>query len=399
MAPLRSGNVRLWSLARMDIAIGLAAFFLMGCSPKHSSANSGGMNAPTVTVAPAESREIIEHDEFTGRFDAVESVEIRPRVSGYIQEVRFQAGQLVKKGDVLFVIDPRWNQTSFDSTAAELRRATSRLKNLEREAERAEQLLAKNAISVEEVEARRSKLSEARAQEMAAKAAHENARLDLEYTEVKSPIDGRVSRALITAGNYVSGTSGFNSLLTSVVSQDPIYVYADIDESTYLKFNRLRQAGKLGPTNAPIAVEVGLGDEVGFPTHGEVESFDNRVDANTGSIVVRIRVPNPDGHFLPGLFARLRVPSTAPQRTVLIDENAIGTDQSQKFVLTLTSTNTVAYRPVKLGPSVDGKRIVREGLNAGEVVVVNGLLRVQPGMPVQPERATPAPVATAPSKP
>lgn len=357
------------------------------------------MPAPTVTVAPAEIREITEHDEFTGRFDAVESVEIRPRVSGYIQEVRFQSGQLVKRGDTLFVIDPRWNQTAFDSTAAELRRASSRLKNLEREAERAEQLLVKNAISVEEVEARRSKLSEARAQEMAAKAAHENARLDLEYTEVKSPIDGRVSRALITAGNYVSGTSGFNTLLTTVVSQDPIYVYADIDEGTYLKFNRLRQSGKLGPTNSPIAVEVGLGDEVGFPTRGEVESFDNRVDGNTGSIVVRVRVPNPDGRFLPGLFARLRVPATASQQTVLIDENAIGTDQSQKFVLTLTSSNTVAYRPVKLGPTVDGKRIIREGLKAGELVVVNGLLRVQPGMAVRAERAAPAPVATAPTKP
>ncbi len=399
MTLLQCGNVRLWPNSRMDVILGLIVVALIGCSPKPSNSGGAGMVAPTVTVAPAENREVIEHDEFTGRFDAVESVEIRPRVSGYIQEVRFQAGQLVRKGDTLFVIDPRWNQTAFDSTAAELRRASSRLKNLEREAERAEQLLAKNAISVEEVEARRSKLSEARAQEMAAKAAHENARLDLEYTEVKSPIDGRVSRALVTAGNYVSGNSGFNSLLTSVVSQDPIYVYADIDESTYLKLNRLRQAGKLGPTNAPIAVEVGLGDEVGFPTRGEVESFDNRVDANTGSIVVRVRVPNPDGHFLPGLFARLRVPSTAPQLTVLIDENAIGTDQSQKFVLTLTSSNTVAYRPVKLGPSVAGKRIVREGLSAGELVVVNGLLRVQPGMAVQAERATPAPVAAAPTKP
>ncbi len=344
--------------------------------------------APTVTVAPAELREAIEHDEFTGRFDAVESVEVRPRVSGYIQEVRFQSGQLVKKGDVLFVIDPRWNQTAFDSTAAELNRSQSRLGNVEREAKRAEQLLLKNAISVEEVEARKSKLSEARAQEMAAKAAHENARLDLEYTEVKSPISGRVSRALITAGNYVSGTSGFNSLLTTVVSLDPIYVYADVDEASFLKISRLRQEGQLGATNAPIAVEVGLGDETGFPTRGEVESFDNRVDANTGSIVVRVRVPNPAGRFLPGLFARLRVPSSASRPVVLIEETAIGTDQSQKFVLTLTSSNTVAYRAVKLGPAFGGKRIVREGLKEGELVVVNGLVRVQPGMPVQPEKQT-----------
>ncbi len=342
--------------------------------------------SPTVTVAPVESREIIEHEEFTGRFDAVESVEIRPRVSGYIQEVRFQSGQLVQKGDVLFVIDPRWNQTAFDSTAAELNRAQSRLGNVEREAKRAEQLLLKNAISVEEVEARKSKLSEARAQEMAAKAAHENARLDLEYTEVKSPISGRVSRALITAGNFVSGTSGFNSLLTTVVSLDPIYVYADVDEASFLKISRLRREGRLGSTNGPIQVEVGLGDETGFPTLGEVESFDNRVDGNTGSIVVRVRVPNPEGRFLPGLFARLRVPSSASKPTVMIAESAIGTDQSQKFVLTLTSSNTVAYRAVKLGPTIGGKRVVREGLKEGELVVVNGLVRVQPGMPVQPEK-------------
>ena len=331
---------------------------------------------------------MVEHEEFTGRFDAVESVEVRPRISGYIQEVRFQSGQLVRQGDVLFVIDPRWNQTAFDSTAAELSRAQSRLGNVEREARRAEQLLLKNAISVEEVEARKSKLSEARAQELAAKAANENARLDLEYTQVKSPISGRVSRALITAGNFVSGTSGFNSLLTTVVSLDPIYVYADVDETSFLKISRLRRNGQLGSTNAPIPVEVGLGDETGFPIRGEVESFDNRVDANTGSIVVRVRVPNPDGRFLPGLFARLRVPTSASKPAVVIEEAAIGTDQSQKFVLTLTSSNTVAYRAIQLGTSVGGKRVVREGLKEGESVVVNGLVRVQPGMPVQPEKRT-----------
>ena len=360
----------------------------VGCGPKSSTGASGQPAPPTVTVAPAEVAEVVEHEEFTGRFDAVESVEVRPRISGYIQEVRFQSGQLVRQGDVLFVIDPRWNQTAFDSTAAELSRAQSRLGNVEREAHRAEQLLLKNAISVEEVEARKSKLSEARAQELAAKAANENARLDLEYTQVKSPISGRVSRALITAGNFVSGTSGFNSLLTTVVSLDPIYVYADVDEASFLKISRLRRNGQLGSTNAPIPVEVGLGDETGFPIRGEVESFDNRVDANTGSIVVRVRVPNPDGRFLPGLFARLRVPTSASKPAVVIEEAAIGTDQSQKFVLTLTSSNTVAYRAIQLGTSVGGKRVVREGLKEGESVVVNGLVRVQPGMPVQPEKRT-----------
>lgn len=371
----------------------ILALVLSGCRKGSGNGQSGPPPVPAVTVAPAEVREITEYYEFTGRFDAVESVDIRPRISGYLQEVKFQSGQMVQKGDVLFTIDPRWNQTAFDATDAELKRSISRHENLEREAKRAEQLLVKNAISVEEVEARRSKLSEARAQELAAKAAHENARLDLEYTEVKSPISGRVSRALVTVGNYVSGNSGFNSLLTTVVSIDPIYVYADVDEGSFLKLGRLQREGKLGTGNAALPVEIGLGDDVGFPARGEVESFDNRVDGNTGSIVVRVKVPNPDGRYLPGMFARLRVPATAPTPTVLIDENAIGTDQSKKYVLTLTSSNTVAYRAVQLGPFIGGKRVVREGLKSGEWVVVNGLMVLRPGMEVKAEKAA---VATAP---
>lgn len=370
------------------------AVLIVGCRRQSDHEVDATPPRPVVTISSAEGRSVIEYQEFTGRFDAVESVEIRPRISGYLQEVRFQSGQLVQKGDVLFVIDPRWNQTAFDSSAAELRRARSRLDNVEREAKRAEQLLAKNAISLEEVEARRSKLSEARAQELAAQATHENARLDLEYTEVKSPITGRVSRALVTAGNYVSGASGFNTLLTTVVSLDPIYVYADVDEASFLKLSRLRKQGKMGDPSRPISVEVGLSDDVGFPSRGEIESFDNRVDANTGSIVVRVRLPNPDERFLPGLFARLRVPASGAEPAVLIEESAIGTDQSQKYVMTLTASNTVAYRPVQLGPIVGGKRVIRDGLKPGESVVINGLLNIQPGMAVDARPATP-PTTTA----
>jgi len=330
---------------------------------------------PAVTVAPVEQKEIVEWSEFTGRVEPVESVEVRPRVSGYIQEVRFQSGQLVKKGDVLFVIDPRWNQATFDQRQAEYEQAR-------REEERTAQLLANKAISAEEADGRKARFDEA-------KAALESARLDLEYTEVRAPIDGRVSRALLTEGNYVSGVAGSASLLTTLVSVDPVYVHADIDEDAYLKFTELVHDKKLGDDDGgKIPVELELADEEGFPHLGHIESFDNRLNAGTGSILLRAVFSNDDGRIVPGLFARIRIPLSERHPALLVDERAIGTDQSQKFVLSLTPTNTVAYQPVQLGPMADGKRIIRSGLQAGQEIVINGLERVRPGMPVTAEKET-----------
>src|SRR5436190_5242024 len=341
---------------------------------------------PVVTVAPVESQELIEWDEFTGRTEPVESVEVRPRVSGYIQEVRFQSGQLVKKGDVLFVIDPRWHQAEFDRLQAEAERAKVQLENARREAQRATQLLANKAISTEEGDARVARFQEAKAALLAAEAARDSVKLDLEYTAVRAPIDGRVSRALLTEGNYVNGVAGAASLLTTIVSVDPVYVYADIDEETLLKFNALARAKKLETNGAgDIPVELQLADEEGFPHQGHIESFDNRLDPNTGSILLRAVFPNGAGRIVPGLFARIRVPLSERHHALLVAERAIGTDQAQQYVLTLTPTNTVAYQAVKLGPVVEGKRIVRSGLEAGQQIVVNGLQRVRPGMPVTPQ--------------
>ena len=225
----------------------------------------------------------------------MDSVEIRPRTSGYIQEVRFQSGQLVKKGDVLFVIDPRWNQATYDQRQAEYEQAKG-------EADRTELLLKNNAISAEEAEARKARFE-------GAKAALDSARLDLEYTEVRSPIDGRVSRALMTEGNYVSGTAASASLLTTVVSVNPVYVYANIDEDTYLKFNRLVSSQKLGNTqDGKIPVTLQLADESDFPHQGVIESWDNRLDPDTGSILLRAVFQNNDDRIVPGLFARIRIP-------------------------------------------------------------------------------------------
>src|SRR5438552_14178561 len=374
-----------------SLAMASALLFSVGCGRQLAEQR---LPPPSVTVAPVERQELVEWDEFTGRTEPVESVEVRPRVSGYIQEARFQSGQLVKKGEVLFVIDPRWHQADLDRRQAEFEQARVRLENARREADRTPQLLANKAISTEESDARQARYQEAKAALQAAQAALDSAKLDLEYTQVRAPIDGRVSRALLTEGNYVSGIAGAASLLTTLVSVNPIYAYADIDENSLLKFNALAQARKLETDrDGRIPVELQLADEQDFPHRGYIESFDNRLDPNTGSILLRAVFPNGDGRIVPGLFARIRVPLSERHPALLVEERAVGTDQAQKYVLTLTPTNTVAYQSVKLGPVIDGKRVVRDGLNAGDKIVVNGLQRVRPGMPVTPQSA----VAKAPS--
>ncbi len=331
------------------------------------------MAPPDVTVAPVQEKEIVEWSEFTGQVEPVESVNVRPRVSGYIQNVCFRSGQLVKKGDVLFVIDPRWNQAVYDQREAEYEQA-------QREEERTAQLLANQAISAEEADARKFRYEEA-------KAALDSARLDLEYTRVCAPIDGRVSRALLTVGNYASGVAGSASLLTTIVSVNPVYVHVNMDEDSYLKFSELVRAKELGDDDGgKVPVEMELADEQDFPHEGYVESFDNHLNPDTGSILLRAVFQNSDGSLVPGLFARIRIPLSNRHPALLVNDRAIGTDQSQTFVLTLTSTNTVAYQPVELGPLVDGQRVIRSGLEAGEEIVVDGQERVRPGMPVTADR-------------
>lgn len=371
---------------------GLVAILLLvvaaGCKRQGGQAQQAP--PPSVVVGPVEQRKIVDWEEFTGRTAPVDFVEVRPRVSGHIHEIRFKAGQMVKKGDVLFVIDPRWAKADLDRRQAELVQAKVRFENAQREAGRTKQLLENKAISTEESEARQARSREAEAALIGAEAAVNTAKLDLELTEVKSPIDGQVSREMVTLGNYVSGLAGGATLLTTVVSVDPIYVYADVDENSYLRISDLIRAGKLAKDkNGRTPVQIQLGDGSGYRNGGYIESFDNRLDPNTGSIIMRALFPNPDGRILPGLFARIRLPASAEYPALLIGEEAIGTDQNLKFVLTLNATNGVDYRPVKLGPQHEGKRVIREGLSPEDQVIVTsgGMARVRPGMVVTPQTA------------
>lgn len=358
-----------------------------GCSGKTATdAAPGGPPPESVTVAAPLVREFTPSETLTGRIDAVDSVEVRPRVSGYLTEVRFQAGQRVRKGDVLFVIDPRPFQAALQRAEAEVETARTRLSQSERDAARAEQMLKTKAISLEEADLRRTRLAEAKAGLALAEAGLVAARLNVEYSEIRSPIDGQVSRAFVTPGNNVSGMDGANTLLTTVVSVDPVHVYADLDESVLLRLEKVRKEGKL-PVDAQgrIRVRIGLADEEGFPHDAVVESLDNRLDPATGSLVVRAVLPNPDGRFIPGLFARLSIPVGPAGPALFVPDSVLGTEQNRKFVYTVSASNTVEKHFVVPGPVSGGLRLVSSGLTAADRVVVNGLIRIQfPGQPVVP---------------
>jgi RND family efflux transporter MFP subunit len=343
----------------------------------------GEMPPTPVTLAEVETRRLVEWEEFTGRVEATETVELRPRVSGYLTKVHFEAGALVKEGEVLFSIDRRVFETQVRAAQAEVARAEAVTAAAKREFDRVQQLLAARAIAPEQAEARESAFLQSEAALESARAALRSAEIELEHTEVAAPISGRISRAYSTAGNYVTAGS---TPLTTIVSVDPVHVYTDIDENSLLRLQSLRRDGALY-TNGEgrVPVEVQLADESGFPHRGHVESFDNRLDPATGSMILRCELPNPEGRLAPGLFARVRLPMTAEYEALLVTEEAILTDQANKYVLGVTPESLTVYRPVVIGPAIDGKRIVRSGIAAGERIVVNGMARLpQPGMPVQP---------------
>ena len=343
--------------------------------------------APQVSVASALEREVTEWDEFTGRVEAVESVEIRPRVTGYIESVNFSEGSTVRKGDLLFVIDPRPYRAELSKAEAELARAVARSELAASDAARSKSLVDIKAVSREEYDTRVNASREATANVAAARAAVDAAKLNLEFTRVTSPIAGRVGKAAVTAGNLVTGGSNTAALLTTVVSLDPIYVTFEGDEQIYLKYTALAQRGeRQSSRDVANPVLMGLANETDYPRRGSMVFVDNQVDPRTGTIRARASFENKDGFLTPGLFARVKLLGHNSFQAVLVDDRAIGTDQSQKFVYVVDAANKVVYRPVKVGRLTDGLRIVLQGLQPGETVIVNGLQRVRPGVVVAPER-------------
>lgn len=377
------------------IAIATPLALRLGAEPS-SEKTPAAPPAPAVTVAAVEQRILVESEELTGRVEAVESVDLRAEVGGRLDKVHFASGQQVNAGDLLFTIDPRTYEANHAAAKAAVARAEALAATTAKEAARSQRLLDREAVSTEEADLRQSRADEAAADLLAAKAELDRTALELERTRVRAPISGRVSRALVTAGNLVSPSTP----LTTLVSTGEAYVYADVPEATVLRFQRLLREGRIQKdAQGRIPVDLQLADEDSYPRHGYIESTDNRLSTETGTLLVRMLFPNTDDALTPGLFARVRVPLGSPQPTLLISDRAVGTDQSQKFVLSVDASGTAAYRAVQLGGFLEGKRIVRSGLQAGERIIVNGLQRVRPGMTVdaQPEAVASidAPAGTA----
>jgi multidrug efflux system membrane fusion protein len=355
--------------------LALAVLTACGKAPETAQAPQ----APKVSVAEVLDQPVNEWDEFTGRLEAPETVQIRPRVSGQIDRVAFTEGALVKKGDLLFQIDPRPLQAEVNRLDAQLQQARANAANSDSEASRGERLRSANAISAELADGRNSAALAARAGVAAIQAQLELARLSLSFTRVVAPISGRVGRAEITAGNLVTADS---SLLTSVVSTDKVYAYFDADERAFLKYRQLTREGRVGDA-APVYM--GLSNEDGDKHLGQLNFLDNQVNPQTGTIRGRAVFDNRNGDYTPGLYARLKLVGSGVYEAVLIKDEAVGTDLGKKFVLVMDKDNKATYRTVELGPKLEGLRIVRSGLAKGDRIVVNGLQRVRPGSTVDPQ--------------
>jgi multidrug efflux system membrane fusion protein len=356
---------------------GLAAAMLAGCNDATGKAAPAAAAAggPPVAAATVVEKAIAETQEFSGRLEAIDVVAIRPRVSGFITAVNFKPGSEVKKGDVLFEIDPRPFQAEAERAEAAANAARAKADLARVELARAEKLLGDKAIAQREYDERAAGQKELEASARAARAQAEAAKLNLSYTRVIAPINGRVSKAEITLGNLVDPTA----VLTSVVSLDRIYASFDGDESTYLRVAKRARGG------APVAVRVGLANEDGFPHEGKLEFVDNQLDTRTGSVRLRAVFANADRVMAPGLFARVQIGGGDEHRSLLITDRAVGTDQSHKFVYVVDAESKAERREVTLGPVVDGLRVVYRGLKPGEKIVVNGLQRVKAGQPIKAE--------------
>lgn len=377
----------------------IATFFLLAVATCISIAGCHGEPPPLaatpppgVSVAPPLEREVIDYNEYTGRITAVEEVDVRARVRGYLIKVNFTEGAEVKQGDVLFEIDPRPFQADMDAAKGQVAQWEAKLARAEADVTRYERLLPKGAASQKDLDSAIADRGEARAAIQSARAQVERAALDLEFAKVTAPINGRVGRANMTKGNLVNAGGAETTLLTTIVSMNPIYVYFDVDERALLQYQAARReqaGGSDGARNVKdtkIPVFLGLANEAGFPYEGVINFANNKVDPQTGTVQLRGVFANPKYILTPGLFARVRVPVGDKYQAVLVPERAIGTDQGQKYVLVVNDKNVVEYRAVKLGRLFDNLRAIQEGVKPGELIIVNGIQRARPGLTVTPQR-------------
>ena len=369
-------NVHLTALGAMFLSM-----LLVGCDD--GVAQNAVPQAPAVSAADVVVKSISQWDSFNGRIEAVESVQLRPRVSGYIDKVNYTDGQEVKKGEVLFTIDDRTYRAALEQAQATLTRAKTQASLARSEANRTDKLVNTNVVSREEWEQRRSAAAQAQADIRAAQAAVDAAQLNLDFTKVTAPIDGRASRALITSGNLVTAGDSA-SVLTTLVSLKTVYVYFDVDEATYLHYQNLARSGQGASSNhLALPVEIGLVGEEGYPHQGKVDFLDNQLTPSTGTIRMRALLDNAQRQFTPGLFARVRLPGSAEFKATLVDDKAVLTDQDRKYVYIVDKEGKAQRRDITLGRLAAGLRIVQQGLNPGDKVIVDGLQKVfMPGMPV-----------------
>ena len=362
------------------------ALALSGCGDKPPQPAAAA--PPPVTVAQPVKRTVTDWDEFTGRFEAVQEVQVRARVGGFVNSVEFRDGAFVKAGDLLYVIDARPFEAVAQQADGQLSDARAKAELAKRELDRALTLVQTSAVSESIVDQRRQTLQAAHAAEMQAEGLLKAAKLNIEFAHVIAPIAGRVSRHLVTPGNLVQGSDGASTLLTSIVSLDPIYIYFDVDEATYLRNNRLWFEGRRPSSrDTPNPVQVTLTGET-KPSHdGKMDFIDNRLDLSTGTLRSRAVIPNKDLSILPGQFGRVRLIGSAPYEALLLPDTAIATDQSRKIVFVVKDDNTVEAKPVTLGPLDEGLRVIRDGLKAEDRVIVAGLQRARVGAKVTPNPA------------
>lgn len=379
------GKLSSTSYQPLLMGLSLALVLVAGCAPQAASSAPGApkVKPPEVFVALPSEEIVTETEEFTGRTLSVEMVDMRSRVTGYLNKVYFKDGGEVKKGDLLVEVDPRSYQAEVDKAKAATAQSRARADRLSNQLIRARKLIEKKTISQEDFDLAESDHKEALAALDAAMASEQAAELDLSFTKITSPLDGQISRRLVDEGNLVKAD---DTSLAIIVSLDPIYAYFDVDERTMLRIRRLIQQGKIkSAREQETTVRIGLADEEGFPLEGTINFIDNQVDATTGTLRLRAKVENASRFLSPGMFVRVQVPIGAPHPAVLVREEALGADQGQRFVYVVNDKDEIAYRRVTVGMSLGNRRVIESGLELTERVVVTGLQRVRPGIKVAPK--------------